>query len=118
MTAQQRAKSDQQQGTFDEVTPVVSGDLRAENERLKYLVIESTAATIKNVFYDSRGGANPSMRAEQVLTTAEACFSLARLPNTRPKLAEALETLGHELSAKAVEIDTNLQCRKERKMLV
>lgn len=86
--------------------------LRAENERLKDLVIKLAATTIRNVFYDSQGDAKSSTRAEQVLATADACLNLARLPNMRPKLAEALETLGRELSVKAVEIETKVQRRK------
>lgn len=87
--------------------------LRDDNERLKELVIQLTVSMINRVFTDL-GPKGSQVHPEHVLATAEACFSLARLPNVRPKLAAAFETVGNELSARAVDLDTDRERRRSK----
>ena len=50
-----------------------------------------------------------SADAARLVREAEDCFRFARLPGLKSEIAEGLEVAGHELMAKAVEIETGLQ---------
>lgn len=78
--------------------------LRENNERLRELVVRLTASVIKEI-YATHAHQSGQMRPEYVLAAAETCFTFARLPNVRPKLATAFQTFGEELSARAVRLD-------------
>jgi hypothetical protein len=53
------------------------------------------------------GNGTPAMQdANYFLDKAERCFSLSRLAGTNREVAAALESMGNEFMAKAVEIDT------------
>jgi hypothetical protein len=51
----------------------------------------------------------------QVLREAELCFRCAKSPGLKREIAEGLEAAGHELMAKAVEIDTIMERGKRKK---
>lgn len=86
--------------------------LRENNERLKELAIQLTAIVIKEIFA-THAPKRDQLRPEYVLAAAETCFGLARLPNVGQKLAAALETFGDELSARAVKLDADRECRSQ-----
>ena len=45
-------------------------------------------------------------RSRDLINLAEQCFLCARLPELKAPIAEGLEAIGHELMAKAVDLDT------------
>ena len=51
--------------------------------------------------------------ANYFLEKAEQCFSLCALAGTNRELANALQTMGNEFMAKAVEIDTDRDREKK-----
>lgn len=51
--------------------------------------------------------------ANYFLEKAEQCFSLCALAGTNRELANALQTMGNEFMAKAVEIDTDRDRKKK-----
>jgi hypothetical protein len=91
--------------------------LRSENEHLRKLVVSITATVLRNVavdFYKSSRAAN-SADAEQFVREAEDCFRCARIPGLKAEIANGLEVAGHQLLAKAVEIEAIQQRMKWKK---
>ncbi len=46
---------------------------------------------------------------------AHECFRYAEIPDLKKEIAEGLRAVGHELMAKAVELETKLQREKWKK---
>ncbi len=81
--------------------------LRLENQRIRYSIVSLAAALLQNTALDPfmyHHDIN-SADAEHLLREAEECFRCAR----------GLEAAGHELSAKAVEVETMVQRWKRLK---
>jgi hypothetical protein len=55
----------------------------------------------------------PGTDSKGLIGLAEECFRYARVPGLKAPIAEGLEAAGHELMARAVELDTKRQ-RNER----
>jgi len=53
--------------------------------------------------------------AEQLVEDAEQCFRCAKIPRLKKEVAEGLEAAGHQLMARAVEIETILEREKWKK---
>jgi hypothetical protein len=82
-----------------------------EDQRLRDLIILLGALLLQDIALDpprDRGAA-------QVLREAELCFRCAKSPGLKREIAEGLEAAGHELMAKAVEIDTIMERGKRKK---
>lgn len=96
--------------TFDPssvTTPPIIETLRLENQRIRDSIVSLAATVLRNTAPDPFKDHHDvnSADAEHFLREAEECFRCAR----------GLEAAGHELSAKAVEIETLVQRRKWRK---
>ena len=92
-------------------------ELQAENQWLRELVVSLSVTLLRNIALDPpkyRRNAS-SADAERLLTEAEQCFRSARIPGLKTEIAEGLQAAGNELMAKAVEIETVLQCEKWKK---
>jgi len=92
-------------------------DLQSENRELRDLVAPLIAKLVRYLAFDP-----PKYRrnisttdAELLVEEAELCFRCARIPNLKKEIVETLETGGHELMARAVEIETILQREKWKK---
>jgi hypothetical protein len=89
----------------------------AQNQRLRDLVVWLSAALLRSMARDApkshREGS--SIDAALLLLEAEECFRCARIPSIKNEIAEGLEATGHELMAKAVEIETVRQREKWKK---
>jgi len=85
-------------------------ELQEENRQLRSLV-ESINATLLREFAVKSITNRPldSADSKRLLREAEDCFRFARLPGLKSEIAEGLEVAGHELMAKAVQIETRLQ---------
>jgi hypothetical protein len=90
-------------------------ELEAENQRLRTVVISLSGALLRDVALRVVAG-QPLERAnaERLVRDAEECFRCARIPELKRAIAEGLEVAGHELMARAVEIEAALQ-RDKRK---
>jgi hypothetical protein len=91
--------------------------LKSENQRLLDLVVSLGATLLRKVALEpskSHGGATTA-DAEQLVREAEDCFRCARTAGLKKEIADGLEVAGHELMAKAVEIETMLQREKGKK---
>jgi hypothetical protein len=89
--------------------------LKFESQRLRDLVVLLGALLLQDIALHpprDRGDAND---AAQLLREAELCFRCARSPGLKREIAEGLEAAGHELMAKAVEIDTIMERGKRKK---
>jgi hypothetical protein len=89
--------------------------LRADNQRLRELVVSLSASLLRNVVRDfprDRRDATRNTDAEHLFYEAEVCFVCARISGLKEEIAEGLEAAGHEFMAKAVEIETRLQREK------
>ena len=85
------------------------------DQRLRDLIVLLGALLLQDIALHpprDRGDAND---AAQVLREAELCFRCAKSPGLKQEIAEGLETAGHELMAKAVEIDTIVAREKRKK---
>jgi hypothetical protein len=85
------------------------------DQRLRDLIVLLGALLLQDIALHpprDRGDAND---AAQVLREAELCFRCAKSPGLKQEIAEGLETAGHELMAKAVEIDTIMEREKRKK---
>ena len=92
-------------------------DLQSENRELRDLVAPLIAKLVRYLALDP-----PKYRrnisatdAERLVEEAELCFRCARIPNLKKEIVEALQIGGHELMARAVEIETILQREKWKK---
>jgi hypothetical protein len=92
-------------------------ELRSENQRLRDLVVSLSATLLRDIAIDPPKDRRAASKAdiEQLLREAEECFRCAKLPGLNKAIADGLEAAGHELMAKAVEIDTTLQKGNEKK---
>jgi hypothetical protein len=90
-------------------------ELQAENQRLRIAVAALSAALLCGAAVDSVAR-KPAERAdaERLLREAEHCFRCAGIPELKSAVSRGLEIAGHELMAKAVEIESRLQ-RERRK---
>ncbi len=85
-------------------------ELREENRQLRTLVESLNATLLRKIAVDSiTHRPLDSADAARLVREAEDCFRFARLPGLKSEIAEGLEVAGHELMAKAVEIETGLQ---------
>ena len=88
--------------------------LKSENQRLRELVVSLSATLLRKVALElskSRRGATTA-DAERLVREAEGCFRSARIAGLKKEIADALEVAGHDLMARAVEIETMLQREK------
>lgn len=93
------------------------GELQSENQRLRDLVVSLSTTVLRNVAieYYKNGRTANSADAKQFLREAEDCFRCARIPGLKAEIADGLEVAGHELLAKAVEIELIEQRAKWKK---
>ncbi len=90
--------------------------LQAENRHLRCLVTSLSITLLRNVAVEStKHRAANTADAERLVHEAEECFRRARISGLKSEIAEGLEVAGHELMAKAVEIETALQRGKRQK---
>ncbi len=90
-------------------------ELREENRQLRTLVESMNATLLRKIAVESvTHRPLDSADAARLVREAEDCFRFARLPGLKSEIAEGLEVAGHELMAKAVEIETGLQHAKKK----
>jgi len=84
--------------------------MEAETQQLRTLVVHLSATLLRTVAaeLDVRRSF-VSADAERLVREAEDCFRCARIPGLKVQIAEGLEVAGHELMAKAVEIESGIQ---------
>lgn len=86
--------------------------VREEIHQLRGLVLYLSAALLRKIALDTALRRPPSRDdAERLVGEAEECFRTAKAPGLNRKIAEGLEAAGHDLMARAVEIDTIVQGR-------
>ena len=91
-------------------------ELETENQQLRTALASLGAALLREVAFDAVARQRlERANAERLMREAEGCFRCARLPELKPVIAEALEVAGHDLMARAVEIDAALQRDKGKK---
>jgi hypothetical protein len=92
-------------------------ELQSENEWLRELAVSLSATLLRNMALDPpRYRRNiSSADAEQLLKEAEKCFSSAKIPDLETEIAQGLAAAGHELMARAVEVETTIQRQKKWK---
>jgi hypothetical protein len=92
-------------------------ELRPENEWLRDLAVSLSVTLLRNMALDPpRYRRNISSDdAELLLNEAEKCFRCAKVPGLEVEIAQGLEAAGHELMARAVEIETLVQRKKKWK---
>ena len=92
-------------------------DLRSENQHLRNLVVSLSATVLRNgaVNVYKNSPAVNGTDAEQFVREAEDCFRCAKIPGLKKEIADGLEVAGHELLAKAVEIEATRQRLKWKK---
>jgi hypothetical protein len=90
-------------------------ELKAENQRLRAAVVSLSAALLREAALDSLAR-HPFESADAVglVREAEECFRCAKIPELKRAVAEGLDIAGHELMAKAVEIEAALQRDRRR----
>jgi hypothetical protein len=89
-------------------------ELQSENKLLRDLVVSLSVALLQNIALEPpkyRGNVTRA-DAEHLLEEAERCFRCAEIPGLEKEIAERLDAAGHELMARAVEIETTLQREK------
>jgi hypothetical protein len=89
-------------------------ELQSENKLLRDLVASLSVTLLQNTALDPPKNRRNITRAdaEQLLEEAETCFRCAEIPGLEKEIAEGLAAAGHELMARAVEIETTLQREK------
>jgi hypothetical protein len=92
-------------------------ELQSENQRLRGLIVSLSATLLRDIAVDPPTDGRGSNRAdvERLMHEAEDCFRCAKLPGLKKEIAQGLEAAGHELMAKAVEIETVLDKEKRGK---
>ena len=91
--------------------------LQSENQDLRDLVVSLSATLLRHIALNPpmyRRNAN-NADAEQLVEDAEQCFRCAKIPRLKKEVAEGLEAAGHQLMARAVEIETILEREKWKK---
>jgi hypothetical protein len=91
--------------------------LQAEIQHLRDIVVSLSTTLLRQAaldWHETRPTATAT-DAERLLREAEECFRCAKLPGLRTEIAEGLQAAGHELMAKAVAIESNLQRIKSAK---
>ena len=88
--------------------------LKEENQRLRdtALALSLTLlrqSAVQTLLDEAGGGAD----VQNLMRLAEECFECASLPGLKQPIAAGLEAAGHELMAKAVEIETKIQRSKQ-----
>ncbi len=92
-------------------------ELQSENQRLRGLIVSLSATLLRDIAVDPPTDRRGSNRAdvERLMHEAEDCFRCAKLPGLKKEIVQGLEAAGHELMAKAVEIETVLDKEKRVK---
>ena len=88
--------------------------LKEENQRLRdtALALSLTLlrqSAVQTLMDDGSSGTD----VQNLMRLAEECFECASLPGLKQPIADGLEAAGHELMAKAVEIETKIQRSKQ-----
>lgn len=88
--------------------------LKSENQHLRDLVVSLSTTLLRKVALEpSKFRLDATTAdAERLVREAEVCFRCARSAGLKKEIADGLEASGHELMAKAVEIQTMLQREK------
>jgi hypothetical protein len=92
-----------------------SESLQSENQRLRELVASLSAGLLRNIARHPLRDRDDAGRAERLIQEAQECFRYAEIPDLKKEIAEGLLAVGHELMAKAVELETKLQREKWKK---
>jgi hypothetical protein len=95
----------------DVMTEAFMKELQAEIQHLREVVVSLSITLLRQAalnLHETRPTATTT-DAERLLLEAEECFRCAKLPGLRTEIAEGLQVAGHELMAKAVAIESNLQ---------
>ena len=88
-------------------------ELQEQNRWLRMLVLSLSATLLRKIAIKSEAQRSlESADAERLVREAEECFQCARIPGLKSEIADGLEVAGHELMAKAVEIETGIQRAK------
>jgi hypothetical protein len=82
--------------------------LKDENRHLRDAALSLSLTLIRNAALHTVKEASNG-HVENLIRLSEECFRSARLSGLKQPIAEGLEAAGHELMAKAVEIETRLQ---------
>ena len=83
---------------------------------MRELVGSLSATLLRKVAVESISHLSPdSSDAKRLVREAEECFRCATIPGLKSEIAEGLQVAGHELMAKAVEIETGIQRAKRTK---
>jgi len=88
---------------------------QSENKRLRELVVSLSAALLRNIARHPLRDRDDASHAERLMQEAHECFRYAESPDLKKEIAEGLRAVGHELMAKAVELETKLQREKWKK---
>jgi hypothetical protein len=91
--------------------------LQYENQDLRDLLVSLSATLLRHIALNPpayRRNAN-NADAERLVEDAEQCFRCAKLPGLKKEVAEGLEAAGHQLMARAVEIETIFEREKWKK---
>ena len=88
--------------------------LQAELRHLRELVASLSVTLLQKAALDwhETRSTTTSVDAERLLREAEECFRCAKLPGLRNEIADGLNAAGHELMARAVAIESNLQRKR------
>jgi len=92
-------------------------ELQSENQRLRGLIVSLSATLLRDIAVDppkERSGAGPA-DIKRLMHEAEDCFRCAKVAGLKKEIVQGLEAAGHELMAKAVEIETLLDREKRGK---
>ena len=86
-------------------------ELKLENQHLRDLVTSLSSILLRRVVTSQSSDhcSFSKSEAERLLHEANDCFRCAQTPGLKQAIAYGLEAAGHELMAKAVRIDTELQ---------
>jgi len=93
-----------------------SKDCRQENKQLRDLVASLSVTLLRNIALDPpkyrrKAGGMPTARNTSTGKRRNV-FAAQKVPGVEKEIAESLEAAGHELMARAVEIETTLQREK------
>lgn len=85
--------------------------LQVENQHLRELILSMSAKLLRRAGPQLSKTDHPATEtdAERLVDEAEECFKCARMPGLKKEIAEGLEVAGHELMARAVQIDTEFE---------
>jgi hypothetical protein len=89
--------------------------LKEENQRLRDTALALSLTLLRHsaaqtLLDDDRRG---DTDVQNLMRLADECFQCASLPGLKRPIADGLEAAGHELMAKAVEIETKIQRGKQ-----